>query len=153
MLQLQWILSRRPRVAVVEISGMIGGRLRAEPYVELLHGLRQAPWARAVVLSIDCEVRPESAINLPDRSLVTVGYQRPSAMGISLRNPPGSRKVQVASSPLGSWTGFVPPMINASPFARWPWPPQKMFILIGYFFTALVAGSKTQASEKASLIW
>ncbi len=53
MLQLQWVLSRRPRVAVVEISGMIGGRLRPEPYVELLHGLRQAPWARAVVLSID----------------------------------------------------------------------------------------------------
>ena len=50
---LQRMIPHRSRVAVVELAGVIGGSLRPQPYVDILHTVREAPWAHAVVLNID----------------------------------------------------------------------------------------------------
>lgn len=53
MIFLEKIIPRKPRVALVDLTGVIGGSLKPQPYVDLLLGLRETNWAQSVMLNID----------------------------------------------------------------------------------------------------
>ena len=70
-------LGKRPGVAVVEIHGIIGGRVRVPVYERLLDSIARSHRYRAVLLDIDSPGGSATGSELLYHSLQKVAQQKP----------------------------------------------------------------------------
>lgn len=111
MLRLQgMMLGNKPSVALVEMSGMIGGQLRPEPYIDLFRQIRENDRYRSVLLSIDSpggsawasEALHDEAMLLAKKKPLVVYFRGLGASGAYMIATAASRIVALPSALVGS---------------------------------------------------
>jgi protease-4 len=103
------------------MTGVIGGALKPEPYIELFRKLREAHWARSVLLSIDSpggsawasEALRDEAMLLAKEKPVVVYFRGLGASGAYMIATAASRIVALPSALVGSIG-----VISMQPMAR-----------------------------------
>jgi len=99
-----------PQIAVVEMEGTIGPRLRAPDYVKLLREVGESPRVRAVVLDVDSPGGSATASNYLYLSVRALAQRKPvvafirgvGASGAYLLACPATRIVAIPSAIVGS---------------------------------------------------
>lgn len=107
MMTLPW---RAPRIAVVEMSGVIGGHIRANEYVRLFKSLTEDERVRAVVLDVDSPGGSATASDYLYMSLDKLTQKKPviafirghGTSGAYLLSCAASRIVAIPSAVIGS---------------------------------------------------
>jgi protease-4 len=102
--------SKSPQIAVVEMEGPIGSRIKAGEYVKLLHSLEENDRVRAVVLDIDSPGGSATGSNYLHLGVSSLVKRKPviafirgiGASGAYLLSCPSSRIIAIPSAIVGS---------------------------------------------------